>query len=275
MKHTYAFLDLAPTVRILQITDPHLFAERNGRLLGVNTTNSFTAVIEAIVAQETNFDLILATGDLVQDHHREAYHHFAQLVKPLKKPIFWVAGNHDIQPQMGELLSAYPQISPHKHLLVGDHWQLILLDSHVPHVPGGTLSQAELDFLTEKLRANPNRHSLIVLHHNILPTGSAWLDQHSLSNASVLAETLLPFNNIKAIVHGHIHQEVDSLWQGYRVLATPSTCIQFKPTCEQFTLDLVPQGWREITLHADGHLETTVKRLKSNEFLPNLAAVGY
>lgn len=277
MKQTYTFPQSSENgaVRLLQLTDPHLFAEADGQLLGVNTHASFQAVLAEVQAQGSLYDVILATGDLVQDHNPAAYHRFARLVEPLQKPIFWVVGNHDIQPQMGELLSAYPQIQPHKHLLAGDHWQLILLDSHVPNVPGGMLSQVELDFLTDKLRANPNRHSLIVLHHNILPTKSAWLDQHSLSNAAALAEAIRPFEHVKAILHGHIHQEVDSLWQGCRVLATPSTCIQFKPACEQFTLDLVPQGWREITLYPDGRLETTVKRLKSNEFLPNLAAVGY
>lgn len=275
MKDTYAFPDLAPTVRILQITDPHLFAERSGQLLGVNTTDSFAAVIEAIVAQEKSYDLILATGDLVQDHHREAYHCFAQLVKPLKQPLFWVAGNHDIQPQMGNALAMYGQIQPHKHILAGSHWQLILLDSHVFGIPSGELCQTELDFLAEKLTAYPERHSLIVLHHNILPTYSAWLDQHSLRNRDALAEVIKPFNNVKAILHGHIHQEVDNRWQGCQILATPSTCIQFRPHCHDFTLDFLSPGWREMTLYPHGQIKTAVRRLKGRQFLPDFSARGY
>ncbi len=54
-------------VRILQITDTHLFAEKHETLLGVNTWESYQAVLEAIRAQQYEYDLIVATGDLAQD----------------------------------------------------------------------------------------------------------------------------------------------------------------------------------------------------------------
>lgn len=265
----------ADTVRLLQITDPHLFSDEEGDLLGINTIWSFQAVIDEICDSPFDYDLILATGDLVQDHNREAYHHFAQMVKPLKKPLFWIEGNHDIQPQMGQALSIYEQIQPYKHILAGKFWQIILLDSHLENMPAGELSKAQLDFLQKTLNAYPERYTLIVLHHNILPTHSAWLDQHSLRNSEALAEVLFPFKQVKALLHGHIHQEVDAIWKGYRLFATPSTCIQFKPNCNMFTLDNQPQGWRELTLLPNGQIETQVKRLKTKNFLPNFYSTGY
>lgn len=274
MNKVYQFPDLS-SVRILQITDPHLFANEDGQLLGVPTTKSFQAVLEAILRSSFDYDFILATGDLVQDHNREAYHRFAKMVKPLEKPLFWVEGNHDIQPQMGNALSMYAQIKPHKQLLAGDKWQIILLDSHICDKAKGELSELQLAYLAEKLAEYPERYALIALHHNILPTHSAWLDQHCLANSEQLAEVLKPFPTVKGIVHGHIHQEVDKLWHGYRVLATPATCIQFKPNCDEFTLDPIPQGWREITLYSDGSIDTQVKRLDCNDFLPNFKALGY
>lgn len=274
MAEIYKFPDLT-SIRILQITDPHLFADENGQLLGVKTVHSFQAVLNAIAQSPFEYDFVLATGDLVQDHNRQAYHCFAQQVKPLQKPVFWVEGNHDIQPDMGELLAEDSQILPHKQILAGEKWQLILLDSHLPNVPRGELSQAQLYFLQQALAAYPDRFALIVLHHNVLPTNCAWLDQHSLANAEQLADLLKAFPQVKALLHGHIHQEVDSLWHGYRVLATPSTCIQFKPNCDTFTLDQRSQGWRELILHSDGSIETEVKRLDCNDFLPNFKALGY
>lgn len=265
----------AEVVRLLQITDPHLFSDEKTDLLGINTTDSFQAVIEEICDSSFDYDLILATGDLVQDHNREAYHHFAQMVKPLKKPLFWIEGNHDIQPQMTHSLAIYEQIQPYKHILAGKFWQIILLDSHLENIPAGELSPTQLEFLQRSLQSNPDRYTLIVLHHNILPTNSAWLDQHSLHNSEELAEILFPFKQVKALLHGHIHQEVDAIWKGYRVFATPSTCIQFKPNCDTFTLDNQPQGWRELTLLPNGQIETQVKRLKTAHFLPNFHSNGY
>lgn len=275
MSESYHFDPNAEQVRLLHITDPHLFSDPNGQLLGINTTQSFQAVLHEISQSLFQYDLILATGDLVQDHNREAYHHFARMVKSLEKPLFWLEGNHDTQPQMGKSLAIYEQIRPHKHLLLGKYWQVILLDTHLEHLPRGRLSQQQLTFLENTLNAYPNRYTLIALHHNILPTHSAWLDQHSLENADALAEVLFPFKQVKALLHGHIHQSVNAIWKGYRVLATPSTCIQFKPNCHEFTLDPIPQGWRELSLLPDGRIDTTVKRLRHQIFLPDFHANGY
>lgn len=275
MSDSYQWQTDADTVRLLQITDSHLFSDDHGELLGVNTNDSFQAVLNEINESSFDYDLVLATGDLVQDHNREAYHRFGQMVKTLEKPLFWLEGNHDTQPQMGKALSIYQQIQPHKHILAGQHWQIILLDSHIENLPRGELNRTQLDFLTQMLARYPERYMLIALHHNILPTHSAWLDQHSLRNSEELAEVLFPFKQVKALIHGHIHQEVDTIWKGYRVFATPSTCIQFKPNCQHFTLDFLPQGWRELTLLPNGQIETTIKRLKTNEFLPDFQSNGY
>ncbi|WGE88913.1 3',5'-cyclic-AMP phosphodiesterase [Actinobacillus arthritidis] len=264
-----------PVVRVLQITDPHLFSSEKDELLGVNTTDSFQAVLDQIQQSEFDYDLVLATGDLIQDHNPEAYHRFAEMVKPLAKPIFWLEGNHDLQPHMGLYLAKYPHISPAKHILAGEKWQIIMLNSQVASVASGHLSFGQLSWLDKKLAEYPDRYTLVVLHHNILSTHSAWLDQHCLNNSEQLAEVLQHYPNVKAILHGHIHQEVDALWKNYRVFATPSTCIQFKPDCDEFTLDMLPQGWRELNLFDDGHIETEVKRLNSNAFLPDFKSKGY
>ncbi|QGM81518.1 3',5'-cyclic-AMP phosphodiesterase [Otariodibacter oris] len=275
MKGAYELPSASPIVRILQITDPHLFATPDGQLLGVPTVKSFQAVLDAIQKEAFDYEIILATGDLVQDHNREAYHRFGQMVKQLKKPLFWIEGNHDLQPQMSNALGIYAQIQPHRHILLSNNWQVVLLDSHVFGKPGGKLSKSQLAWLAETLKNNAERYTLVVLHHNILPTNSAWLDQHSLSNPEQLADVLSDFPNVKAILHGHIHQEVDKKWMDYRVLATPSTCIQFKPNCDKFTLDIKSPGWRELNLMPNGVIKTVVKRLEDACFLPNFSATGY
>ncbi|MBR0573010.1 MULTISPECIES: 3',5'-cyclic-AMP phosphodiesterase [Pasteurellaceae] len=274
MDYFYQPLQKNESIRILQITDTHLFSKRNEQLLGMNTTNSFQAVLDAILDNPFQFELVLATGDLVQDHNEQGYHCFAKMVEPLEKPIFWLPGNHD-QAQMEKPLQQYSQINPQKQILIGDKWQILMLDSQVFGVPYGKLSSHQLDWLHTKLEQNKERYTLIALHHNILPTYSAWLDQHSLRNVHDFAQIIKPYHNIKAIIHGHIHQEMDQIWKGIRILSTPSTCIQFKPNSNNFTLDLIPQGWREIVLHPDGSINTEVKRLATNEFLPDFSAEGY
>ena len=275
MLNTYQYNTQQDVFRIVQITDPHLFKDTNGELLGINTQASFSQVLSEIQHQQYDYDLVLATGDLVQDNSDEGYLRFRQDVKALNnKMVFWIPGNHDFQPKMFEILKE-ETVSAKKHILLGDKWQSLLLDSQVQGVPHGQLEAEELDWLKLKLQEYPERYSLVVLHHHLLSTGSAWLDQHNLRNANELVEVLAPFKHVKALLYGHIHQQVDSEWLGYQVMATPSTCIQFKADSNTFALDVAQPGWREIDLHADGHIETRVKRIQQASFLPNMQVEGY
>ncbi|KGD83499.1 Icc protein [Pantoea sp. PNA 14-12] len=261
-------------VRILQVTDTHLFAGKHESLLGVNTWASYDAVLDAIIAQQRDYDLIVATGDLSQDHSVEAYQHFVEGISRLPKPCVWLPGNHDFQPAMVDTL-AEAGINAHKHVLLGDHWQVVLLDSQVFGVPHGMLSDYQLEWLNTTLARYPQRHTLVLLHHHPLASGCTWLDQHSLRNPHQLDAVLQHYPLAKTLVCGHIHQEMDVPWQGRRVLATPSTCVQFKPHCTSFTIDTVAPGWRWFTLHNDGQLETEVNRLTTQAFRPDLDAEGY
>lgn len=276
MINTYQYDTDSDEIRILQITDPHLFKDAGSELLGINTCASFNQVLTEIQASPFQADLVLATGDLVQDSSDEGYLRFCEMVQPLGKPVFWLPGNHDFQPKMNELLNkSHGNICAKKQILVGEKWQVLLLDSQVFGVPHGSLTEYQLDWLHDKLKAEPARYALIALHHHLLSTHSAWLDQHNLRNANELAQILAEFNNVKGIVYGHIHQAVDGIWNGYRVMSTPSTCIQFKPDSNHFELDTLQPGWREIILHGDGRIETYVRRIQQASFLPNMSEDGY
>ena len=56
----------------------------------------------------------------------------------------------------------------------------------------------QLDWLETKLAAEPNRNTLLLLHHHPLPAGCSWLDQHSLRNSAALDFCLQPVKLIVA-----------------------------------------------------------------------------
>mgnify|MGYP000104853465 CR=1 FL=1 len=261
-------------IRILQITDTHLFAGKDETLLGINTWASYQAVLAAILEEKRPCDLIVATGDLAQDHSSEAYQHFAEGISRLDAPCVWLPGNHDFQPAMFSALQE-AGISPSKQVLLGEHWQILLLDSQVFGVPHGELSEYQLEWLERKLSENRHRHTFLLLHHHPLPAGCSWLDQHSLRNAAALDRVLQNYPGVQHLLCGHIHQEMDVDWKGRRLMATPSTCVQFKPHCANFTLDTIAPGWRWITLNADGTLSTEVCRLPDTAFSPDTDSEGY
>ena len=73
------------SIKLLQITDTHLFAADEGSLLSVKTVDSFNAVVADVLRRNVAFDYILATGDISQDHSAESYQRFANGIEPLEK----------------------------------------------------------------------------------------------------------------------------------------------------------------------------------------------
>ncbi len=273
MKVTSSSSD-SDSIKLLQITDTHLFEPADGSLLSVNTLDSFHAVIEAIVAQEQPYDAVLSTGDISQDHSAGSYQRFEQGIAPLKKPCFWLPGNHDFKPSMTSVIPS-DQIVQVEHVLLGEHWQMILLDSQVVGLPHGRLSDQQLALLEDKLTQHADRHTLVLLHHHPRLVGSAWLDQHSLKDVDDFWGVVGQHSNVKAVLCGHVHQDMNVIHHGVQVMATPSTCVQFKPNSDDFALDAKSPGWRELELHANGELTTQVKRLAAGSFQPDFNSAGY
>jgi Icc protein len=58
-------------------------------------------------------------------------------------------------------------------------------------------------------------------------------------------------------------------------MASPSTCIQFLPGSDGFAVDTTAPGYRWLSLHADGRIETGVQRLSEIPGTLDLASAGY
>lgn len=261
--------------KILHITDTHLFSDEEGCLLGINSNKSFLSVIAEIKKSKKKFDLIVATGDFVQDGSQKAYARFAEQIIKFNTPCVWLAGNHDNYTFMQDVFAHY-QLADNKIVLFGDKWLIVLLNSQVVGHAHGFLPESELTFLQHALLQHADRHALVFLHHHPIQSGCHWLDQHTLKNSEALEKIIQRHTQIKAVGWGHIHQQQDHRWHHCLAFSTPSTCFQFKPACYDFQLsnDDAP-GWREITLHLDGSLTTEVYRLANNPFAPDLSQNGY
>ena len=81
--------------------------------------------------------------------------------------------------------------------------------------------------------------------------------------------------NVRMVLCGHVHQEVDVTHGAVRYLASPSTSIQFEPLSHNFALDLEGPGWRYLSLNIDGTADTQVHRLPKGRFVPDFGVGGY
>ena len=253
----------ATPVRVLQVTDPHLFADTSGRLRGVESYRSLQRVIADYRDRDWDADLVLVTGDLIQDDSREAYDHFRDLFGGLGLPVHCVPGNHDVRPTMREAL-ATPPFHYCKSARLGD-WLVTGIDSCLEGEAGGRIAADELARLAGILEATTARHVVVSLHHPPLPTGSRWLDQVGLANGDEFLDLVCRANKVRLAVFGHIHQAFDVTVDGVRVVGTPSTCAQFLPGADTFTIDGRPPAYRRFELLADGEVRTELIWLPTDE----------
>ncbi len=249
------------TCQILQITDLHLRAEPEARLLGVDTYASAAAVLEQALAERTP-DALLVTGDVAHDPEARAYGRFAELIgRYFTGPTLVLPGNHDVLGSMAALEAAGLTA---QQLRVGV-WQLLALDSHVDDSPEADVDADELERLRRALAASDAEHVLVATHHPPIPVDCPWLDKDRIQNGPELLEWLSEHGTVRAMVFGHAHQEVSSTHRDIALLGTPSTCFQFEPGSERFAIDerkgRRQPGYRWLTLGADGSLHTEVKRV--------------
>lgn len=245
-------------LRIIQISDTHLFADEKKALVGVPTQQSLQAVIDLIKREAGEFDIIIHSGDLTQDYSRPSYIRLVDMLSTLNKPMFCVPGNHDDSDTMAEVYP-YLQMSNDKHILTKD-WQMILLDSHKPTAVEGYLEPKELKFLEDCLTLHPDQQAIIVFHHHPMPVGSLWLDKLGLTNADELWKIIGRFSKVNTVLFGHVHQQFEHVVNGVKCYSTPSTCFQFKRHQDEFGIEKLPPGFRWIHLYDDGRLETAVVR---------------
>ena len=260
-------------MRLIQITDCHLGSQQSETLLGLNTDQSLEDVLQLIQQAESGFDHILCTGDVASDAHVDCYRRFAQIIRNhFNQPVSWLAGNHDSAEIME---SVQTSLGVQNRLIPFGEWLLVLLDSSVPGQVYGQLAASELDFLEFVLKKHPDKSIFISLHHQIVPVGSAWIDQYVVSNADAFFQLVDAYPQVKIISWGHVHQEFQTQRNGVTLLATPSTCVQFKPQCDDFTVDTQMPGYRWFDLNDDGSFATGVARVTNKQYVVDYKSAGY
>lgn len=237
---------------IAQISDLHL-SKHNPAYL-----EQFLAVLHLALSHQPN--LLLLTGDLVNDGDKDGYDWLFDTLRTTKVPFLCLAGNHDVTHEIGHHLPfderqflpipADPRLID-KHRLVidvaGTTWQLLAVNSAVNGQIYGHLTNETLDFLQSHLHNNPP--TLIALHHHPIPVGSAWIDEHLLKNHDEFWHTLAHAPHPPHIVCGHVHQ-AHTLQGQYGTLYTCSaTSRQFMPHQDDFGLDALSAGFRLIHLN--------------------------
>ncbi len=224
---------------LAQITDCHVVAA--GELLAgrIDSAGALRAAIDHLHALSPRPDLVLATGDLVNDARIEEYDQLEHVLTALEIPLLAIAGNHDDRGEVRRRFVIPAGIADHEHPGLGDtlcyvvdhtvgdvEVRLVGVDTTVPGAPGGTIGDAQLAWLDERLSEQPDRPTIVFQHHPPFHTGIQWMDDVGLTDAAAEAAVIRQHPHVMAVVCGHVHRPITSAFAGTVASCWPSTASQ-------------------------------------------------
>jgi len=217
-----------PLMIIAQITDLHIGFEGQGK--PCQNVKRLRSVLEVLNTQIKSPDFILLTGDLVEIGENWAYETLKDELASLKIPYYFSMGNHD---DRQAFLSAFPDCSFEdgflQYTIEGGPLRIIVLDTLEPGLHGGAFCEGRAEWLRQKLTEQPDRPTLIALHHPPVPTGIEWMTA-SPDDPWVkrLSAVLNDFENIVHIISGHIHRSIFTKFAGTTLSVSLAVAPQVK-----------------------------------------------
>ncbi len=211
---------------IAQLSDIHV-RPRGQLYKGVADSNRmFTEAIEHLYALDRKPDLVLLTGDLVDEGHPDEYAMVLELLGALTIPHLVIPGNHDHRENFRATFAdhAYLPAQGPLHYCIDEHpVRIVALDSTVPGRHHGHVDPAGLSWLRSVLEANPRKPTLVIMHHPPFVSGIPYMDEYRYFEADALGDVLRSFTNIEAVLCGHVHRPMTRRWAGTLVSTCPST----------------------------------------------------
>ena len=216
---------------IAQISDTHILARSSDQAVGVRRAENLRRCIADINRQ--GVDLVVHTGDTVQDGMAEEYAHLREILADLEAPLFLIPGNRDRHGVLREALShlSYlPRNGDFLHYVVEDYpIRLVALDSVVTGERKGVFCDRRLAWLEETLAREPDRPTLLFMHHPPFDIDPHYVGGYrSPQDAEGLAALISRHPQVKRLLCGHVHCLHREPWAGTVATTMPSVAVDLR-----------------------------------------------
>ena len=214
---------------IAQITDMHVV--KNGELWnGITPTNEMLKrAVSRINNHSPKVDAIIATGDLTDHGLVTEYEALAEILAEAEAPMYLIPGNHDHPETLRQVFSDHTYLPKNGFLayIVEDlPVTLIGLDTTVQGLPRGELCGERIEWLSNVLEKTKKQPVIIFMHHPPFRTGIWWMDAIGLKGRKKIEEVIKNYDNVEAVLAGHIHRQIQKSWAGTLGYIAPSTAYQ-------------------------------------------------
>jgi Icc protein len=244
---------------LVQISDPHIGAAWGG----ADPDAMLAAAVDSIRALAPAPHALLVSGDLADDAADAEYQRLRALLSPLDAPLHVLPGNHDDRSVMRRHFDLPGEhAEPVQYAADLGPLRLVVLDTSRPGEDRGELDTARLAWLDHTLADEPERPTLVAMHHPPLSTGIPAMDEIGLpaDDRRGLGEVVGRHPQVRRIVAGHVHCTAVSELVGRAVLAVPSTYVQIRLAFDlrELRFDAEPAGFA-VHVMLDGALVSHVR----------------
>jgi len=244
-------------LKIIQITDIHLLANKADTIFGINTYCSLKKIVEAIRFM-ADIDCIIITGDIANNGEYDAYIAVDELFMPFDFPIFWLQGNHDFSEVMLQVSSKI-KIRADKSFKIGTTKFILLQtimrdeDNLSLNKGRGYLFDYELLFLKRELDEDNFDHCVIAMHHPPILSNS-WTDRRILDNRIEFANLIERYSKVRLVLYGHQHIAQITKINGITYITSPPSSFHYNPNGELFSMIQEKKGFGVIEINNDGQI---------------------
>ncbi len=250
---------------IAQLSDLHLKKSVDDVIYGAQPNRNLKQVLAHLHDIEHELDAVLISGDLAQDLVYESYQNLLDAVIDFewKIPFYWFTGNHDDEKLAKQVLDSSPFIClDDKKCVSLGLWQFIHLDTCKPpsrsqYKGEGEISNSEVSDLQASLSLNSQRFTVLVFHHHLVPFNS-FIDKYSVDKPGSFEACLRQHEQVKLLVHGHVHASSQGMFAGKHWYSCPATSFEYKHNTAEFEIVRTTPGYNLLRLSESGehHIET-------------------
>ncbi|WP_413735750.1 metallophosphoesterase [Sodalis sp. RH21] len=214
-------------MRIIQLTDLHLFDSHNLALHGHTTHDGLKRVIDFIVFNNgLGCDAVLVTGDISQDGSLASYYLALQQLERIGLPIVYIHGNHDNKQHMDTVFTRSTLVRPIIEL-ASDTWQLITVDTVQGGDDSGWVTSEEKNRIEQEIIKYKGKNIALIMHHHPVPVGTPLVDDCMLRNGSEIVAICHAHDRVKALICGHAHRDYSQMANQCLIDVCPATCFQW------------------------------------------------
>jgi predicted phosphodiesterase len=234
--------------RFILLSDLHIDADAEHVEGGVNMTDSFSRVRDALLSLTPRPAAVLVCGDCAHHHGKDAdYAAYLRLAQPLQKaglPIVMAMGNHDDRHVFWRSVGRGAVHLEDRHVSIFESplMDWYVLDSlEVTNDIPGSLGETQLQWLAGKLDEKPDKPAIVMVHHQ--PDDRPVIQ--GLRDTKELLDVLTPRRQVKALMFGHTHRwEWSQDASGLYRINLPTTAYIFR--------EGQPTGWTDIHVRPGG-----------------------